>query len=89
MSLPHKLVLRFSAPSIEQRTALSMADGLFPNADLAAKSRAAGLAHARAGLAWHCPDNFDLLAYSLGHAAGAADFCCAPRRVRPPEEEPS
>ncbi|MCC6172032.1 MAG: hypothetical protein IT481_08380 [Gammaproteobacteria bacterium] len=40
-----------------------------------------GYDHARAGLCWRCPDHLDLLAYSLGHAAGVAD--CSEGQLSP------
>lgn len=51
-------------------------------------SRARGEADARAGAAWACPDTCDLLAYSLGYAAGRAErVCCGGESApRQPEE---
>lgn len=47
-------------------------------------SREIGYAHGRLGMPWCCADNLDLLAYSLGHAAGLAEReCCEGARAQP------
>ena len=49
------------------------------------RSRLVGEIDGRNGVAWQCPDHLDLLAYSLGHAAGSAERACGGGRAQPGE----
>lgn len=52
-----------------------------------ARSRARGEADARSGAPWSCPDDCDLLSYSLGYADAKANLaCCAGERATPEDK---